>query len=74
MRVKPAPGRAVRNPETKQLLPADGIEVPDDSILWNRILGDGDVVKVEKGGSAAIQTTVAEKSTAPNASTGGDKQ
>jgi len=74
MRVKPAPGRAVRNPETKQLLPADGIEVPDDSILWNRILGDGDVVKVEKSGSGASQNTVAEKSASPNAPAGGNKQ
>lgn len=46
MRVKPAPGLSVRDPETKQLLPADGIDVPDDSILWNKILNDGDVVLV----------------------------
>jgi hypothetical protein len=46
MRVKPAPGLSVRDPETKQLLPADGIDVPDNSILWNKILNDGDVVRV----------------------------
>lgn len=46
MRIKPAPGLSVRDPETKQLLPADGIEVPDDSILWTKILNDGDVVLV----------------------------
>lgn len=46
MRIKPAPGLSVRDPETKQLLPADGIDVPDDSILWNKILNDGDVVRV----------------------------
>jgi len=45
MFIKPAPGLRVRNPETKQLLPAEGIEVPDDSILWTRILNDGDVVR-----------------------------
>lgn len=73
MRVKPAPGRVVRNPETKQLLPADGIDVPDDSILWNRILRDGDVVKVEASVSGSTQTTVAEKSFVPTAATGGDK-
>lgn len=46
MRIKPAPGLSVRDPETKQLLPADGIDVPDDSILWTKILNDGDVVQV----------------------------
>jgi hypothetical protein len=46
MRVKPAPGLSVRNPETKLLLPEEGIDVPDDSILWTKILNDGDVVLV----------------------------
>jgi hypothetical protein len=41
--VIPAPGLTVRNPETKLLLPPEGIDVPDDSYLWNRILNDGDV-------------------------------
>ncbi|MBB3256865.1 hypothetical protein F4827_001710 [Paraburkholderia bannensis] len=53
MRVKPAPGLSVRNPETKQLLPADGIEVPDDSILWNKILNDGDVVRMDAAKASA---------------------
>lgn len=68
MRVKPAPGRVVRNPETKQLLPADGITVPDDSILWNRILRDGDVVKVTDASSSK-----SAKSFVPTPATGGDK-
>lgn len=46
MRVKPAPGLSVRNPADKQLLPPEGIDVPDDSILWTKILNDGDVVLV----------------------------
>jgi hypothetical protein len=46
MRVKPAPGLQVRNPADKQLLPPEGIDVPDDSILWTKILNDGDVVLV----------------------------
>ncbi|WP_175980059.1 DUF2635 domain-containing protein [Caballeronia zhejiangensis] len=53
MRIKPAPGLSVRDPETKQLLPADGIDVPDDSILWNKILNDGDVVLVSAKSSSA---------------------
>jgi hypothetical protein len=53
MRIKPAPGLSVRDPMTKQLLPADGIDVPDDSILWNKILNDGDVVLVSTKASSA---------------------
>ncbi|VWC79023.1 hypothetical protein BLA17378_03784 [Burkholderia aenigmatica] len=52
MRVKPAPGLQVRDPHTKKLLPADGIEVPDDSPVWNRILNDRDVVRVEQAETA----------------------
>jgi len=46
MRVKPAPGLSVRNPADKQLLPPEGIDVPDGDILWTKILNDGDVVLV----------------------------
>ncbi|MFX1674053.1 DUF2635 domain-containing protein [Paraburkholderia sp. A2WS-5] len=59
MRVKPAPGLSVRDPETKQLLPEEGIDVPDDSILWNKILNDGDVVRV--GVVKAATATIAAK-------------
>jgi hypothetical protein len=53
MRVKPAPGLQVRNPADKQLLPPEGIDVPDDSILWTKILNDGDVVRVDAKAAAA---------------------
>jgi Protein of unknown function (DUF2635) len=43
MRVKPVDGRLVRDPVTKQLLPAEGREVPDDQ-FWRRRLRDGDIV------------------------------
>ncbi|MEX3635955.1 DUF2635 domain-containing protein [Paraburkholderia sp. BR14320] len=46
MRVKPAPGLCVRDPLTKQLLPPEGIDVPDDSIFWTKMLNDRDVVQV----------------------------
>jgi hypothetical protein len=46
MRVKPAPGLSVRDPATKKLLPPEGIDVPDNSILWTKMLNDGDVVSV----------------------------
>lgn len=47
MRVKPAPGLTVRDPDTKKLLPPEGIDVPDDSILWTKMLNQGDVVPVK---------------------------
>ncbi|RJF81654.1 DUF2635 domain-containing protein [Azospirillum cavernae] len=37
MRVKPAPGVAVRDPDLKDFLPEDGREVPDTP-YWNRLL------------------------------------
>ena len=43
MRVKPAPPRMVRDPLTRQLLPEEGREVPDNQ-FWRRRLRDGDVV------------------------------
>ncbi|VWC53660.1 hypothetical protein BLA9940_02061 [Burkholderia aenigmatica] len=54
MRVKPAQGLKVRDPHTKKLLPDDGIDVPDDSPVWNRILNDGDVVRVEQPATAKL--------------------
>jgi hypothetical protein len=46
MRIKAAPGLKVRHPENKQLLPDEGIDVPDDDIFWTKVLNDGDVVIV----------------------------
>ena len=43
MYVKPAEGRALRDPQTRRLLPAESRQVPDD-IFWQRALADGDVV------------------------------
>jgi len=45
MKLKPAAGRAVRDPVKGTLLPADGAEVVMD-IFWRRRLRDGDVVEV----------------------------
>jgi len=55
MRVKPAPGLKVRDPLSKQLLPAEGIDVPDDSILWTKLLNDGDVVKASSATPSATE-------------------
>lgn len=40
--VVPAKGRAVPDPETGELLAAEGRDVPDDT-YWRRRLADGDV-------------------------------
>jgi hypothetical protein len=45
MKLKPAEGRAVRDPDTMALLPAEGRNVPD-TMFWRRRLRDGDVVEV----------------------------
>lgn len=47
MYVKPAPGLAVRDPELRDLLPAEGREVPA-SAYWLRRLRDGDVVEAPR--------------------------
>lgn len=47
MMVKPAPGRAVRDPVLRDLLPETGREVPRD-VYWLRRLRDGDVVEITK--------------------------
>lgn len=48
MKVKPAPGRSVRDPTTKLLLPPEGREVRDGDPFWARRIRDGDVI-VDKG-------------------------
>lgn len=45
--IKPAEGRRVLDPATRQALPADGLRVALDSphaTYWHRRLADGDVV------------------------------
>lgn len=46
VRVKPFPGRLVRDPLTKQPLPDAGAEVPRTT-YWMRRLADGDVTEVQ---------------------------
>jgi Protein of unknown function (DUF2635) len=43
MRVKPAPGRLVRDPANGVRLPDEGGEVPSNT-YWHRRLKDGDVL------------------------------
>ena len=43
MKVRPAEGRAVRDPVSMMLLPDEGATVPDDDPFWTRRVIDGDV-------------------------------
>jgi hypothetical protein len=65
MRVKPAEGRAVRDPLTKQLLPAAGRDVPDNQ-FWRRRLRDGDVVSEGEAEAAPERSTHAHADAARN--------
>lgn len=43
MKIIPAEGRAVRDPNTLRLVPPEGAIVPDDDPFWTRRVLDGDV-------------------------------
>lgn len=45
MKVKPAQGIKIRDPDLKDFLPEEGRDVPD-SPFWHRRVRDGDVVAV----------------------------
>jgi hypothetical protein len=46
MYVKPAPGLVIRDPDLKDLLPAEGRKVPETD-YWHRRVRDNDVVLAE---------------------------
>ncbi|KAF1041302.1 MAG: hypothetical protein GAK35_03392 [Herbaspirillum frisingense] len=47
MYIKPADGLIVRDPVTKQAIPAEGVEVGEFDLYWAARLRDGDVVRAE---------------------------
>ena len=55
MIIKPAPGLKVRDPVSKRLLPAEGLEVPETNTYWARRLRSGDVVRVEAPASDGLE-------------------
>jgi hypothetical protein len=65
MRVKPVdPNAVIRDPHTRQPLPADGGDVPENS-FWVRRLRDGDVVLVKDSkpvGTEPIQPLTTRRS------------
>lgn len=46
MKVKPAPGLKVRDPQTMLHIPDEGADVPESS-YWVRLLACGDVLRVD---------------------------
>ena len=65
MLVKAAPGLVLRDPETRTRIPDEGLQVDDNSPLWNRMLADGDVVKVEAAASPPAAATPQAAPAAP---------
>ena len=55
MYVKPKAGLQVRDPVTREPLPATGREVPETQ-YWMRRLADGDVIRSKKPRSAPAVT------------------
>lgn len=48
MRVRPKPGMTVRHPQTKQIIPAEGIDVLPTDLYWHRRVQQGDVEVVDE--------------------------
>lgn len=70
MKLKPAEGRAVRDPVKRTLLPEDGADVTLDA-FWRRRLRDGDVVEVTTDTATAETTSTAtSKAKTSTAATG----
>lgn len=47
MYVKPAPGMQIRDPDLKDLIPAEGREVPE-TVYWHARVRDRDVVQPDQ--------------------------
>jgi hypothetical protein len=66
IRVYPAPGRKVREPNTMRAVPPEGIEVSDSDLYWVRRLRDKDVVTVKPAPALAKPAAPAAASGAVN--------
>lgn len=53
MRVRPKAGMTVRHPQTKQIIPAEGIDVLPTDLYWHRRVQQGDVEVVDDSQGAA---------------------
>ena len=63
MKVKPAPGRTVRDPHSKMVLPPEGRDVPDHDPFWQRRIRDGDVIVDKPTQSAAPHASASDPHT-----------
>lgn len=59
MYIKPREGIRVPDPVTRQIVPAEGIEVSDTDFFWLRLVNDGGFEVVEK--SAENEPSAQEK-------------
>lgn len=62
IRIKAAPGRRVRHPETMAVLPDEGIDVDEADPFWFRRLASGDVVIVPVESPPADASRASRKS------------
>ena len=67
--MKPKPGTVVRDPRTKQLMPEEGVLMPEHDLALARLLQDGDLVKAAGPTPAAAP---AEASAAPPSPAGAE--
>lgn len=51
MWIKPAPGRKVRDPQSRKHIPETGLSVSETDTYWHRRLLDGDVVRDDAAAS-----------------------
>lgn len=68
MKLKPASGRAVRDPVKGKLLPESGATVTLNA-FWRRRLRDGDVVEVTDAETSAATTTESTATTTESTAT-----
>lgn len=67
MWIKVKDGLQFRHPVTRQFIPAEGIEVPDDDLFFARRLRDGDIVVSSPPNPAPVETASSVQTPAPAA-------
>lgn len=65
IKVRAAEGRRVRHPETRQVIPAEGLHVNDHEQYWFRRLRDGDVIEIDDKGNPVEKAAEAPAPAAP---------
>jgi hypothetical protein len=60
MLIKPAPGKLIRDPASRLLVPETGLEVAEHDTYWLRRLADGDVVEAKPAAKPPISKAARE--------------